>query len=39
MFVATIHDSIVTNSRENAAIVLETMRDEFVERSFRTSED
>ena len=30
MFVATIHDSVVTNSREDAAIVLETMREEFV---------
>jgi hypothetical protein len=30
MFVATIHDSIVTNSRENAATILATMRDEFV---------
>jgi len=30
MFVATIHDSIVTNSPENAATVLETMREEFV---------
>jgi hypothetical protein len=31
MFVATIHDSIVTNSRENAATILETMREKFVE--------
>ena len=30
MFVATIHDSIVTNSREDAATILETMREEFV---------
>ena len=30
MFVATIHDSIVTNSRENAATILATMREEFV---------
>ena len=30
MFVATIHDSIVTNSRENAETILETMREEFV---------
>ena len=30
MFVATIHDSIVTNSHESAATILETMREEFV---------
>ena len=30
MFVATIHDSIVTNSQENAATILATMREEFV---------
>ena len=29
MFATTIHDSIVTNSPANAAIVLETMREEF----------
>jgi hypothetical protein len=31
MFVATIHDSILTDSPENAATVLDTMRDEFAQ--------